>query len=492
MKGYKRIISMALAFSLALYGVGCEKNSDSGNSDVVSGNITDKIFSGDLERNVRINILENDTAIEKGYLAELIAAFNEEYKDYGIVAVDANMDQYLDLANDGPYGYGPDVLYQANDMLMKYVEGKHIYPLPVQRLDCYQQIPQSAWDAYKSEMDGSEYICGVPVNVQAPMLYYRKDLLPENWETNWDDDKNGIPDMVENFNDMYRYSNELKLSGKQGFMFSIYEVYFSAGFLFSYGGYVFGDNNKDSQDIGFNNGEAYKGARLLKKLAGIMNEETIDDTITRNAYGKLGDGSYFAVISTPDNYTTFIDEMKLNYQKQGLSEDEAKAKAEENLVITSIPLLPEDGDITNDNSKMVEYKAMGGINGYAISAYTKAPNAALAFVDFATSYEMVKLRSDFLGLAAAREDVAKETGGLSEMLYTKLSNGYIDIMPSIRAVSQIWTPCQTFLSDLAKDAFRPEDEQKFLTDDDFKKGLETVNKQIYDAIYTLNSSESKG
>ena len=192
-----------------------------------------------------------------------------------------------------------------------------------------------------------------------------------------------------------------------------------------------------------------------------MNEETIDDTITRNAYGKLGDGSYFAVISTPDNYTTFIDEMKLNYQKQGLSEDEAKAKAEENLVITSIPLLPEDGDITNDNSKMVEYKAMGGINGYAISAYTKAPNAALAFVDFATSYEMVKLRSDFLGIAAAREDVAKETGGLSEMLYTKLSNGYIDIMPSIRAVSQIWTPCQTFFSDLAKDAFRPEDEQSF-------------------------------
>ena len=37
------------------------------------------------------------------------------------------MDQYLDLANDGPYGYGPDVLYQANDVIMQYAKGK-TYP----------------------------------------------------------------------------------------------------------------------------------------------------------------------------------------------------------------------------------------------------------------------------------------------------------------------------------------------------------------------------
>ena len=67
-------------------------------------------------------------------LKELITAFNEAYADQGITAVDANMDQYLDLANDGPYGYGPDALYQANDVIMQYAKGKHIYPLPVQQL----------------------------------------------------------------------------------------------------------------------------------------------------------------------------------------------------------------------------------------------------------------------------------------------------------------------------------------------------------------------
>lgn len=80
----------------------------------------------------------------------------------GITAVDANMDQYLDLANDGPYGYGPDVLYQANDVIMQYAKGKHIYPLPVQQLSCYEQIPESAWKAYETTVDGTTYCCRCP------------------------------------------------------------------------------------------------------------------------------------------------------------------------------------------------------------------------------------------------------------------------------------------------------------------------------------------
>ena len=97
-------------------------------------------FSGELERGVTLRVLENDTAKEKGYFQELLDAFNAAYAQYGIVAVDANMDQYTDLEQDGPFGYGPDVLYQANDALMKYTDGKHILPLPVEKLNCYDQI----------------------------------------------------------------------------------------------------------------------------------------------------------------------------------------------------------------------------------------------------------------------------------------------------------------------------------------------------------------
>ena len=445
------------------------------------------IYSGELERDVTIRVLENDTAIEQGYFQELIDAFNAQYAEYGIVAVDANMDQYSNLADDGPYGYGPDVLYQANDVLMKYVEGKHIYPIPVESLECYSHISQNAWDAYKTTVNGTEYYMGVPVNVQSSLLYYRKDMLPDNWESEWDKDGNKVPDMVENWNDMYRYSKEIveKGDGRYGYMRSLYDVYFSSGFLFSYGGYVFGDNNTNAEDIGFAAGNAAVGANVLLQQAGLMNEGCIDDSITVNCYSKLADGTYFATMTTPDVYTKFLKELTYVYEGEGMEHDAAAALAEENLVVADVPKLPASGDLTEENPELIPLKAMGGVNGYAISAYTKAPNACLAFVEFATSYEMVMKRNEYLGIAPARNDAAEKVGGLSEIIFRNLDAGNIVVMPSIRAIEQVWTPGQTFFEDLAKDAFRPDNEKKYKTQEDIQNGLEAVDVQIYDAIHTL-------
>ena len=398
------------------------------------------------------------------------------------------MDQYTDLEQDGPYGYGPDVLYQANDALMKYTDGKHIQPIPVEKLDCYDQISEQAWETYTSKYGSETYVFGVPVNIQGPVLYYRKDLLPENWETEWDDDKNGVPDMVEYWTEMYAYSKQVKeQSGgkKYGYMKSLFDTYFSAGYLFSYGGYIFGDNGRDTEDIGFAAGESYKGAYIIRQLASVMNEDCIDDTITVNAYSMLAKGTYFATMTTPDVYTMFIDELTTQYMFDGLSSKEAEAKAIENLVVADIPKLPASGDLEDRDGEMIDSIMMGGINGYAISSYTKSPNACLAFINFATSYEMIHRRNELLGIAPARADVASDGGGLSETVRENLVSGKISVMPSVRAVAQVWTPDQTFFSDLAKDPFRSKSEQKYLTTESLIKGLEKVDSQIYAAIHTL-------
>lgn len=434
-------------------------------------------FTGVLETNVTLRVLENDTAIKQGYMKELLDAFNKEYSEYGITAADANMDQYSDLENDGPYGYGPDVLYQANDRLMKYVDGKHIQPLPVRDMECFDKIDQRSWEAYKAVVDGEEYYLGVPVNIQGPLMYYRKDLLPVDWQTQWDDDKNNVPDMLENWNDMYKFSLLRRQEGKFGYMRSFKEPYFSLGYLFSYGGYVFGNNNTDYSDIGLSKGEAEKGAWVIKQLSSIMNEWCVDDTITVNAYAKIGNGEYFATITTPDVYTLFIDEMVFN----GMS----RTQAVENLGIMPAPALPKSGDLTEENPELIPNIMMGGVHGYAISSYTKAPNAALAFIEFATKYEMIKLRNQLLGIAPARGDVAKEVGGLSEIINQNLSLGNYVIMPSIKETAQIWTPSGTLFSDIAKDAHRTQSEMKFNTLTAFKDALIKVDKQIYDAIHTL-------
>ncbi|MEG1739062.1 MAG: extracellular solute-binding protein [Bacilli bacterium] len=440
----------------------------------------DNKFNGVLEKGCTIRVLENDTAIKQGYLKELLDAFNEKYKEYEIVAVDANMDQFTDLEQDGPHGYGPDVLYQANDRLMRYVDGKHIRPIPNELINDYSNINETSWSAFTRLISGSKYTFAVPVNIQGPLLYYRKDLLPSDWKTAWDDNKNQMPDMLENWNSMYQYSNKLHGDEKLkefGYMRSFLEPYFSSGYLFSYGGYAFGDNNTNQDDIGFSAGDSYKGASVIRQLASQMDERCIDDTITTTAYSELAKGRFFATITTPDVYTLFADELKKEHGKD--------INIDDYLGVSDIPMLPKSGNLEEKNPNLIPCKMMGGIHGYALSSYSKFPNASLEFINFATSYEKIKRRNELLGIVPAREDTAKDIGGLSEVINNNMKNGLISIMPSIKAVGQIWTPLQTFFQDVAKDPFRKSNEMKYLKEEDFKSGLKKVDKQIYDAIHTL-------
>ena len=440
-------------------------------------------FDGELERGAVLRILENDTAVKQGYLKELLDGFNEKYKEYGIVAVDANMDEYSDLENDGPYGYGPDILYQANDSLMKYVYGKHITPIPVERLECYSQVDQNAWEAYRSTVGGTTYTFGVPINIQTSLMYYREDLLPEDSDKNG----NGTPDMFENWSELYRYSKQIHEANpsKYGYMKSLDDFYFASGYLFSYGGYIFGENGKDPSDIGLDKAEAYKGAKVLRQLASIMNESCIDNSITLNQYSKLAKGEYFATMTTPDVRSLFLDEMSIEYQKEGLTKEEAGKKAEENLKQIPVPKLPKSGDLNDVSGEMVSMKTMGGINGYAMSSYTQCPNAALAFIDYASSYEMVKRRHEILSIATCRADLASEGDDLSKTLFSQLSESKIEIMPSIRETAQIWTPAGTLCKDLANDPYRAAGDQKYVTDEAIRNKLAEVCKQIHEAIYAL-------
>ena len=192
-------------------------------------------------------------------------------------------------------------------------------------------------------------------------------------------------------------------------------------------------------------------------------------------------------MTTPDVQTLFTKELALAYEAQGMSKEEAQKKVEENLVVAGVPMLPKSGDLTEENPELIPLKAMGGVNGYGISAYTENPNACLKFVEFATSYEMAIKRNKMLGIVPARKDAAKDVGGVTEIMFDNLDNGNIVVMSSNQAMGQVWTPAETFFQDLAKDAFRTTD-KKYNTLEEIKAGLKKVDEQIYDAIHTLSSN----
>lgn len=450
-------------------------------------------FTGELERNITLRILENDTAKEKGFLKEVLDAFNAEYAEYNIKAVDANIGSFTDLEKLGPAGYGPDVVYQANDVLMKYAANKNIQPLPAERLEVYDKIPEQAWNAYKSYFGTEEYIFAIPVNVQEPVLYYRKDLLPENWKTEWDNNKNDIPDMVENWSDLYAFSGQVKTNSngnKYGYMKSLNDQYFASGYLLSYGGYIFGQDEEtgayDTKDIGLSNGESYKGVRIIRRLSSVMDNNCADDTITTTAYELLGKGVYFATMTTPDLYGTFFENFAKEWKKthRDWSDEEVNKYVSENLVMAKVPKLPVSGDISDRSGETFDMTVMGGVNGYAISAYTKYPNAALAFLEFATRYEWSKRRYELLGTVPARTDAAEQTGEICKTIYDDLKNDRIYIMPGERAMSQVWAGFGSFLTFVVQDGLQSGN--AYSTDEKLIAALKNLDKQIYDAIHTLS------
>lgn len=491
MKRISQVLACALSLLLLISACG------GGSEGQGSGDGTIGEFQGDPNDPVILHILENDTAKAEGYLQELLDAFNAAYKDKGIVAVDANMDEFTDLATNGPYGYGPDVLYQANDQLMRYAEDRHILPIDVKSLDCYSTTPDAAWDAFKINLDGTTYTCGVPVNVQEPMLFYREDMMPSDWQTRWDKDGNGTADFFENWCDLYAFSKELHDAdpNKYGFMVSMNNLYLASPFMLSHGNYIFGekDGKLDDTDIGFASGNAVNGLWALRQFAAQMNEGCIDDTVTLNRYEKIADGSYFCAVSTPDTYSLFLGNLTNHYKQEGLSDEDAARKAVENLKMVEMPAkMPASGDLSQDSAAMTEADwtqtvVMGGVNGYGISSYTKNREACLEFVNFATSFESIKLRADMLGIAPARSDVASQCGETADTIFASLAEGRIYLMPSIKAVNQIWTPSQTVMADVAKDPFREKQGEaaKYPGKAELQAALETIDKNIYDAIHTL-------
>lgn len=497
----KRKLSVLLAAAMALAlisgcsgGGGTEEPGRNQQSDLYEQVMAR--FDGKLEEGAVVKVLENDTAIELGYVDALIEAFNEAYKDKGISAERMNIDQYSDLATDGPYGYGPDVWYQANDILMKYADNQHLLPLPVQERDYYTQIPQSAWNAYAKEMSGETFYCGIPLNVQSGMLFYIESSLPSDWRENWDVNGNDLPDFFETYTALYAYSEECKQGGKPtqyGYLDETVDTYFMSGYLMTYGAYVFGDNGTDPGDIGLAAGEAYLGARMIQQWAGEMNNtEVLDKTFASASYQYLASRVMLCTVTTPDVYRMFIQSM---VNTGNWTEEEALA----DLKMVTVPRLPRSGDltadrwqdtITNMEELTVETSMMGGINGYGISAYTKCPNASLAFIEFATAYEQAVLRNQYLGVAPARADAAETISATDEtvgILYDRLDRGYISIMPAITEIGQLWTPAESFLIDLSTDPYRAErgEPRMYETDEQIQAGLERLVTQIRDAIETL-------
>ena len=331
----KRIFALILLLAMVTLTIaGCTKDSNKNNEEsanISSGSSEETKISGKLVVWVGDTVenmfkeLASEFTLETGVEVEIIPFT-------GLAATDK-------LALDGPAGKGGDVYMQGSGgILGKAVEQGLFIELPEDKLEL-EKFTDGAIDGYVYK--GKLY--GLPMGLEVPAFIYNKKLvssIPEKWD-----------DFITEMKKITDIQND-----KYGFLMDITNPYFFVPLFDAEGGYVFRENNGvyDVEDIGLNNDGSKKVFKMLKNYVdeGILPKNMGFDVMQK----KFTDGKAAVIFDGPWSVNTYLN--------AGLE-----------IGVAPIP------QFSNGNYPRV----FSGSYGLAISAYTKNFDAALEFLEFATS-----------------------------------------------------------------------------------------------------------
>ena len=185
---------------------------------------------------------------------EVLQKLGEEYKAMSVVEVEVQQVDFGSIKpkflTSAPTGEGPDIIVGPHDWVGELVVNGLLEPVRI--LPDRDKFYKTALEAFT--FNGQLY--GVPYAMEAIALIYNKDYVenpPENMEE--------LIKMAKEIDE--EYEGEVR-----GFVYDAANFYFSAPFIFGYGGYVFKRTPKglDVHDVGLANDGAIKGAKLIKRF----------------------------------------------------------------------------------------------------------------------------------------------------------------------------------------------------------------------------------
>lgn len=258
-------------------------------------------------------------------------------------------------------------------------------------------------DFYPGAVSGSKATdnkhYGVPLAMETYALFYNKDLLPT------------APD---SFEKLIEATKSLTNKGAQkfGILFEPANFYFSYAFLSANGGYVFKDGTNVS-DIGLNNDGAVKGLDAMLKLKEISADKAED--VNANVIKALfNEGKVAAVINGP----WFLSDLKDSKIKYGV-----------------VPLPTIAGQ---------KPKSFSGVRILGINSTTKYPQAAVLFLEFASSKEMLQKRFEMTGQIPPLKTFEPKDD-VSKAFLAQIS--VAEPMPSVPEMGAVWAPMGAALGD---------------------------------------------
>lgn len=368
--------------------------------------LTALVSTGVLVADAQEETLVISAAGEYDYVKNHIAKFEEEY-GVKVELSDADMFEKIDgLALDGPAGTAPDVLIAPYDRIGSLAQTGLINEVTLNEDAGYDETD-------KRQVTTDDVVYGAPAVIETVVLFYNKDLLPEAPKT-FDELRELTKD------EQYAFAGE---DGKStAFLVQWTNFYHSYGLLAGYGGYVFGEDGTNYEDLGLNSEGAVEGINYAVDWfqnvwpQGMLDVSSVNDFVMQ----QFTDGKAAAIIDGPWQAAAFKE-------------------AGVNLGVAKIPTLP-NGE---------EYKPFAGGKGWVVSAFTDKQELAQEFLNWVTSEEIQTAMYEESGQIPANQAARKAAAEAGN----ELTNAVIDVysnavpMPNIPQMSEVWTGAENLMFD---------------------------------------------
>ncbi len=428
---FKKALTLVAAVSLVISITACGSNNGGNNGNAnAPANQTENAGNAGTGDNVPADsIVPEDGAElviweskeEKVFTEEIAKQFTEKYGVNVKIEEVAPTDQIGKLTQDGPSGLAADVLIVPHDHLGNAATSGLILPNDVFADETTKNNTEASIQG--ATYDGMLY--GYPRAAETMALYYNKSLLPE---------------APKDFKDVLEFSKTFtdKSKNKYGIMWEVGNMYFNYPFIASTGGYLFGDNGTNPDDIGLANEGALESLKVFQSLKEVLpiNSGDINPDIKRSLFNE---GDVAMDINGPWELAGY------------------KAALGDNLGLALYPSVNGKTAIT-----------FSGIKIWVVNSFTKYPNAAKLFAHFASTKEAQLLLNEKVGAVPTNLE-ALETDQIKNDPYVSVFAEQAknsQPMPSIPEMANVWSPVNAALPEIWNNNADP------------KQAMESAVKQI--------------
>ena len=327
---------------------------------------------------------------------EIQRRFNAIYPD---IHLEYNRYSHTDtrgqLQLDGPAGIGADVFMMPHDHILPAIMDGLVEPLPTwlqEKIRANHQ--QTAVDVVMYE--GQMY--AAPRAMENIALFYNKDL----WGPNPPASMEEIIEWAQGYND--------PSAGKWAMMWQIEDAYHNFHWFSAHGMQLFGPDNRDYTQPGWNTPQGHAGSAYLRYLRDNLLDVESGDSNWDSSVAEFQNGNLPLTISGPWAIASAVEN-------------------EVNFGVTKLPTI-----------NGVQPVCFSGVRLIAMSSFTEVPELAAVFIDWFTSVEGATYLYEFEGqLPSYRHH--SEVPGLSSdahLMGIGEQSPFTIPMPIIREMQGFW------------------------------------------------------